>query len=145
MNGTLYLIPVYLSEETDPITILAPQTISIIHSLQHFIVENEKSARAFLKAAKISVPQNQLSILVYNKKEQEPLSDYFKDLSAGISVGILTEAGCPGIADPGAELIAEAHGDSCDLYGVNAHRRLLEWCEKLSYLLERCGMLPAAR
>ncbi len=109
MNGTLYLIPVYLSEETDPITILAPQTISIIHSLQHFIVENEKSARAFLKAAKISVPQNQLSILVYNKKEQEPLADYFKDLSAGISVGILTEAGCPGIADPGAELIAEAH------------------------------------
>ena len=55
MNGTLYLIPVYLSEETDPIAILAPQTISIIHSLQHFIVENEKSARAFLKAAKISV------------------------------------------------------------------------------------------
>ena len=47
--------------------------------------------------------------MVYNKKEQEPLADYFKDLSAGISVGILTEAGCPGIADPGAELIAEAH------------------------------------
>jgi hypothetical protein len=43
------------------------------------------------------------------------------------------------------ELIAEAHGDSCDLYGVDAHRRLLEWCEKLSYMLERGGMLPAAR
>ncbi len=109
MNGTLYLIPVYLSEETDPINILPPQTISIIHSLQNFIVENEKSARAFLKAAKITIPQNQLNILVYNKKDQEPLANYFKDLTAGISVGILTEAGCPGVADPGAELIAEAH------------------------------------
>ncbi len=109
MNGTLYLIPVYLSEETDPINILPPQTISIIHSLQNFIVENEKSARAFLKAAKITIPQNQLNILVYNKKDQEPLANYFKDLTTGISVGILTEAGCPGVADPGAELIAEAH------------------------------------
>lgn len=109
MNGTLYLIPVYLSEETDPINILPPQTISIIHSLQNFIVENEKSARAFLKAAKITIPQNQLNILVYNKKDQDPLANYFKDLTAGISVGILTEAGCPGVADPGAELIAEAH------------------------------------
>lgn len=109
MNGTLYLIPVYLSEETDPINILPPQTISIIHSLQNFIVENEKSARAFLKAAKITIPQNQLNILVYNKKDQEPLASYFKDLTAGNSVGILTEAGCPGVADPGAELIAEAH------------------------------------
>lgn len=109
MNGTLYLIPVYLSEETDPINILPPQTISIIHSLQNFIVENEKSARAFLKAAKITIPQNQLNILVYNKKDQEPLASYFNDLTAGNSVGILTEAGCPGVADPGAELIAEAH------------------------------------
>jgi 16S rRNA (cytidine1402-2'-O)-methyltransferase len=109
MNGTLYLIPVYLSEETDPVNILPPQTISIIHSLQNFIVENEKSARAFLKAAKITIPQNQLNILVYNKKDQEPLASYFNDLTAGNSVGILTEAGCPGVADPGAELIAEAH------------------------------------
>ena len=47
--------------------------------------------------------------MVYNKKDQDPLANYFKDLTAGISVGILTEAGCPGVADPGAELIAEAH------------------------------------
>ncbi len=109
MKGTLYLIPVYISEQTNPEQVLAKQTIQTIHSLTHFIVENEKSARAFLKAAAIPTAQNQLNILVYNKKEQEEMKVYFDALQQGINVGILTEAGCPGIADPGAELVAEAH------------------------------------
>lgn len=105
----LYLIPVSLDEETNIHSTLPNDVIETVRGLTHFIVENEKTARAFLKKVGITTPQKDLTILVYNKKDKLPLSHYFKLFDESKSIGLMSEAGCPGVADPGAEIIREAH------------------------------------
>lgn len=106
---TLFLIPVPLDEQSPINSNLPIDAQEIIKKLTHFIVENEKTARAFLKKIGVNTPQKDLSILVYSKKDKLPLSHYFSLFNQTDAVGILSEAGCPGIADPGAEIIREAH------------------------------------
>jgi 16S rRNA (cytidine1402-2'-O)-methyltransferase len=78
--------------------------------LKTYIVENEKTARKFLKEAGIKTSQSELLIHDYGKhKRGNSLVPYFTQLMSGIDVGLMSEAGCPGIADPGAEIVAEAH------------------------------------
>lgn len=108
-KGVLYLIPVPLAEEaaSKSFTEFHKQTINEIKT---FIVENEKTARKFLKEAGLSRPQSELIIHDYGKhKRGQSLGEYFKELMGGEDVGLMSEAGCPGIADPGAEVVAEAH------------------------------------
>ncbi|WP_028296431.1 SAM-dependent methyltransferase [Olivibacter sitiensis] len=108
--GTLYLIPVPLSETADEatFTLFAKQ---IMHQVDEYIVENAKTARKFLKLAGTPIPQNKLILHDYGKhaRQQADKSFFFKGLLAGKDVGLMSEAGCPGIADPGAEIVAEAH------------------------------------
>lgn len=107
--GKLYLIPVPLAEDTAARVLPALHT-ELINRISHYVVENEKTARKWLKEMGLKTPQNELQIQVYGKhSEKQSLSSYFKDLKAGHDVGLMSEAGCPGIADPGAELVAEAH------------------------------------
>ena len=106
--GTLYMIPSFLSEENNGV--IPDATKEIIFSLDHFIVENEKSARHFLKAAGYPKPLQQLNLQVLNEHTKaEEIPGLLKSLLAGINVGIISEAGCPGVADPGSELVRLAH------------------------------------
>lgn len=109
-KGKLYLIPVPLAEgaEKSSYTVLHDD---IINSVKEYVVENEKTARKFLKAAGIKIPQNQLIIHDYGKHSRENM-DYnqvFANVLSGNDMGLMSEAGCPGVADPGAEVVLEAH------------------------------------
>lgn len=108
-NKKLYLIPVSLDEETPITNTLPNDVIDIIKNLRVFIVENEKTARAYLKKVGILTPQKDLTILLHSKKDKLPISQYFKLYEQTNEVGLMSEAGCPGIADPGADVIREAH------------------------------------
>ncbi len=92
--STLYAIPTPLGGE--PQEVLSPSTIQTIRGLRHFVVENAKSARAFLGA--LGMPVRELII-------EEIGNDHLR----GDDIGLLSEAGCPAIADPGAALIEAAH------------------------------------
>jgi 16S rRNA (cytidine1402-2'-O)-methyltransferase len=108
-KGTLFLIPVPLAENAaqKSFTTFLGDTIN---SLSVYIVENEKTARKFLKEAGITIPQSDLTIHDYGKhKRNDSMVPYFKELMTGKDVGLMSEAGCPGIADPGADVILEAH------------------------------------
>ena len=108
-KGTLFLIPVPLAENASQKS-FTPFLIDTINALKTYIVENEKSARKFLKEAGIKTPQSELLVHDYGKhKRGNSLVPYFTQLMQGVDVGLMSEAGCPGVADPGAEIVAEAH------------------------------------
>ena len=107
-KGILYLIPTTLGTiETDHV--IPSRVKDIIASLEFFIVENEKSARHFLKSLDAGVIQSNLKIDVLDKHDQEDISGLLKPLTEGNNMGLLSEAGCPGVADPGAEIVKAAH------------------------------------
>jgi 16S rRNA (cytidine1402-2'-O)-methyltransferase len=108
-TGTLFLIPVPLTENAanKSFTAFLGDTVNAIGT---YIVENEKTARKFLKEAGIKIPQSELVIHDFGKhKRGNSMVPYFKELMTGQDVGLMSEAGCPGVADPGAEVVAEAH------------------------------------
>lgn len=116
--GTLHLIPVAIDENyqaPDLIHVLPPRTLAAARSLQHFVVENAKSARQALKA--MQHPDAIQSIHIQElpvRKGSEPMNEVelrelLSPLLLGHSVGVMSESGCPGMADPGAELAAWAH------------------------------------
>lgn len=108
-KGILYLIPVPLAENASAKS-FTPYLIDTINSLDTYIVENEKTARKFLKEAGLKTPQSALTIHDYGKhKRNDSMVPYFKELMTGKDVGLMSEAGCPGIADPGADVVSEAH------------------------------------
>lgn len=96
----LYAIPTPLGGAAD--AVLAPAALATIRSLKDFAVENAKSARAFL--ASIGLPVRELNIFEL-ERENDPL----KPMREGRPLGLLSEAGCPAIADPGASLVEAAH------------------------------------
>ena len=107
--GPLYLIPTTLGD-TEPLEVL-PLTIKrTVEQVNHFIVENEKSARRFIKKITPRKSQGQLHMVVLNKyTEPEILPQYLDPCLKGLPVGIMSEAGCPGVADPGAVIVRLAH------------------------------------
>ncbi len=109
-KGRLYLIPVPLAEgaENSSYTLIHHD---IINSIDEYVVENEKTARRFLKSAGLTIPQYDLIIHDYGKHTREKM-DYnhvFANVLKGKDLGLMSEAGCPGVADPGADIVAEAH------------------------------------
>jgi 16S rRNA (cytidine1402-2'-O)-methyltransferase len=110
MAGTLYFIPVPLAEGTTPQQVLPADVVQRMHSLRHFIVENEKTARQFLSASGHPVPIRELTLAVLTKDTpSKDLPKLLQVVHQGADVGVMSEAGCPGIADPGAALAAVAH------------------------------------
>ncbi|MGO1596560.1 MAG: SAM-dependent methyltransferase [Sphingobacterium sp.] len=109
-KGTLFLIPVPLAEGVGNASFTALHE-TVINSIDEYIVENEKTARRFLKEAGLRIPQQELIIHDYGKHKREEV-DYekiFSTLLSGRDMGLMSEAGCPGVADPGAELVDQAH------------------------------------
>lgn len=108
-TGTLFLIPNTLgSEQVDHI--IPPAVAEIAVQLRHFAVEEVKSARRFLRKIDRQFPIDDSQFVIMNKHTAAPeLMGLIRALKAGEHVGIMSEAGCPGIADPGAALVALAH------------------------------------
>jgi len=108
-KGILYLVPVPLADNAASKS-FTPFLVDTINSINTYIVENEKTARKFLKEAGLKIPQSELLIHDYGKhKRGNSLKPFFQELNKGINVGLMSEAGCPGVADPGADIVAEAH------------------------------------
>ena len=107
--GTLYLIPVPLADEAAAKS-FTPYLIDTINSIKEYVVENEKTARRFLKEAGLKTPQSELLIHDYGKHNRAgDQAEFFNGLTAGKDVGLMSEAGCPGVADPGSDIVAKAH------------------------------------
>jgi len=96
--------------ESDPMDVL-PQTVKrAIDFIDHYIVENEKTARRFIKAVNAQKVQADLKISLLNKHtEVSEHNAMIKPCLEGINVGLMSEAGCPGVADPGAVIVKIAH------------------------------------
>lgn len=108
-KGKLYLIPTTLGD-TAPLEVLPISVKKIIEIVDDYIVENEKSARHFIKRINSGKSQPSLKINVLNKFTQDiELSGFLDACIEGKPVGLLSEAGCPGIADPGADIVKIAH------------------------------------
>lgn len=107
--GTLYLIPVTLGDDVIQ-KALPPDVVSITQKLDTFVVENEKTARRFLGAIKTHKPVRELTMLALNEHTtDQELPALLAPLLEGRDIGLMSEAGCPGVADPGAKLAALAH------------------------------------
>jgi 16S rRNA (cytidine1402-2'-O)-methyltransferase len=108
MSASLFLIPVTLGE-TEIAKVLPSYNREVILSIKHFIVENIRTARRFLKQTDSSIEIDDLTFYVLNKHtSQEELAGFLNPIQEGYSVGIISEAGCPAIADPGADIVAIA-------------------------------------
>src|SRR5665647_3261952 len=107
--GTLYLIPCTLGD-TPACHVLPQHVIDIARTLQHYVVEQPKTARQFLSALKHEQPIQSLHFATLNEHTAaSELPELLAPLLTGQDVGIISEAGCPGIADPGGELVNLAH------------------------------------
>ncbi|TDR82814.1 SAM-dependent methyltransferase [Paludibacterium purpuratum] len=106
--ATLFLIPAPLGDADTP-WLPEPERLRIVH-IRHFVVEAEKTARKHLKALGVTTQIRELSLLTLN--EHTPATDVaalLAPLMDGHDVGLISEAGCPAVADPGAQLVALAH------------------------------------
>ena len=108
-KGNLYLIPCTLGENS-PLEVLPLLIKKAIENIDHYIVEHEKSARRFIKNVASKKQQNSLQIEEINKfTDQEDIPNMLAPCLKGLDVGVISDAGCPGIADPGAAVVAQAH------------------------------------
>ena len=111
-SGTLYLIPVPLGP-VSPDSCLPPDTLAVARRLEYFVVERAKTARAHLKAMGHPQPLQSLQIEELNEHTTAAaIPPLLAPLKAGHDVGLLSEAGCPAVADPGAALVMAAHRDN---------------------------------
>jgi 16S rRNA (cytidine1402-2'-O)-methyltransferase len=108
-KGTLYLIPVTLGE-VNHLEVLPLTVRKAIEQIDHYIVENEKTARRFIKNIYPSKSQPKLQFDLINKfTASEEIPTFLEPCNRGLPMGLMSEAGVPGIADPGADVIAAAH------------------------------------
>ncbi|MFH0866289.1 MAG: SAM-dependent methyltransferase [Bacteroidota bacterium] len=109
MKGTLFLIPSVIAENTAE-SAFPPANMKIINSLNEFIVEEERTARRFLKSIGYTKSLDHVKLHVHNEHSSMMNSaDHVKQLTEGKDMGLLSEAGCPCIADPGSEIVMLCH------------------------------------
>jgi 16S rRNA (cytidine1402-2'-O)-methyltransferase len=102
--GTLYFIPTTMGADNIS-QVLPPDVVRLAQSLNEFIVENEKTARHFLGAIQHPKPIREITLSTLDKRtDDKALPALLSSLIAGNDVGLMSEAGCPGVADPGARL-----------------------------------------
>ena len=109
MRGKLYLIPTTLGEN-EPLEVMPYSVKTIVELLDHYVVENEKSARRFIKKITPKKVQSSLVMMKLDKYANEIETQSYLDFcDQGVSVGLLSEAGVPAVADPGASIVKLAH------------------------------------
>ena len=107
--GNLYLIPNLLGE-SEVSEVLPPRVREVVLHCKHFIVENAKNARHFIKQIAPEHPQGELELFVLNKYTlEEDKQQFLSPCLSGYPMGIISDAGCPAIADPGSEIVRMAH------------------------------------
>lgn len=108
-KGKLYLIPNRLGD-LPPLEVLPLSIRKVINEIDHYIVENEKVARHFIKKVVPSKSQPSLEFKLLNKFTSElEIPNFLDPCEQGVNMGLLSDAGCPGVADPGAQVVALAH------------------------------------
>lgn len=112
--GTLYLIPCTLSNPGEitinPFDVIPAQVKNCVDAIDHYIVEHGKTARKFIKS--IAPEKIQAALTLFELNKHTEVSEHYemiKPLLNGINVGLMSEAGCPGVADPGAVIVKLAH------------------------------------
>jgi len=109
MSAKIYLIPNLLSE-TDTEQVIPEHVRQLATGLLHFVVENEKVSRRFLKKLDRSIDIDKLSFYDMGKhSDTRTIADAISAAKAGHNIGVISDAGCPGVADPGSEFISMAH------------------------------------
>ena len=109
MTGTLYLVPNLLGA-VPPEAVLPSRTMAAARAISHWIVETPKAARAYLGTLAMPVPISQLSIAELAGAAGDAGNDaLLAPARKGHDMGLLSDAGCPGVADPGAQVVAAAH------------------------------------
>lgn len=108
-SGKLYLIPTTLGDN-EPLEVLPISIKKAVENIDYYIVENEKSARRFIKKISPRKSQSKIHIELLNKyTDATTITTFLNPCSSGHDVGVLSEAGCPAIADPGADIVQLAH------------------------------------
>lgn len=108
-KGNLYLIPCPLGD-VSPLVVLPISVKNAVEKIDHYIVEHEKNARRFIKSIIPEKSQADLNIQEINKfTKPEEIPPMLNPCLEGFDVGIISDAGCPGIADPGARAVHYAH------------------------------------
>lgn len=107
-KAALYLIPVQLSD-VELCEVLPPANLQVVSHIKHFIVENVRSARRFLKKCDRSIDIDTLTFYELNRHtKHEDIPSMLQPLAGGEPMGVISEAGCPAVADPGADVVAIA-------------------------------------
>lgn len=108
-NGKLFLIPIEISPATGQ-RLVPDQVKEMICQLDYFLVEDLRTARRFVSSLKLGLTIEELDFQVLDKKTGDAeMENLMKPLFLGRNVGVMSEAGCPGVADPGAKAVAYAH------------------------------------
>jgi 16S rRNA (cytidine1402-2'-O)-methyltransferase len=108
-KGKLFMIPTVLAENTAYL-VISPQVQEVIANTKIFLVENPRSARRYISSLKLGITIEELQFEVLDKDTPpEQVSRLMMPLLDGSDIGVISEAGCPGIADPGALAVAYAH------------------------------------
>ncbi len=110
-KGSIFLIPVPIhSEDEFDKQLIPPIVVNTINKLNYFVVENIRTSRRFIKKINPSFDIDNTNFEVLNKRtEAKTIENIVKKLNLGQSIGLMSEAGCPGIADPGSEICKLAH------------------------------------
>jgi len=109
MRGVLYLIPSYLSESNDA-SFIAPMVKDVLQNTSHFLVENVRTARRFISSLKLGLDISELQFEVMDKStDAQSVEQLMKLLTDGHDLGVISEAGLPGLADPGNVAVSWAH------------------------------------
>jgi len=109
MKGKLYLLPNTLGQSSIE-RVIPAYNLEMINSIQYYIVEDIRTARRFLSKCGIKIKIDDLHFFLLNKfTTPEEISGFLQPLEQGHSVGVISEAGCPAVADPGAEIVRLAH------------------------------------
>lgn len=107
--GKIYLFPSTMGEATPPADVLPARNIELLRGVRYFVVEELRTARRFLKACDRSIVIDDLNFEVLNEHTPaEAVDSMLAPALAGHDIGVISEAGCPAVADPGADLVAAA-------------------------------------
>lgn len=146
--GRLFLVPVWLDEDTPPADVLPVPVLARIRSLAEFVVEDAKSARRFLAACAHPRPLREIALAELNEHTPpQAVAALLDPARQGRDLGLLSEAGAPAVADPGAKLVAAAHAEGIavvPLVGPSAILLALMACGLEGQRFRFLGYLPAS-
>ncbi len=125
-RGKLYLIPVTLGDNNTIVKVLPSYVLDVLKTIDYFIVENIRTARRFISAAGHSKPINDLTFFGLDKhSESQDINPFLQPLFNGFSMGLMSEAGTPAVADPGSRIVLLAHQKGIEVVPLTGPNSIL--------------------